>query len=153
MSTESPDSAVNPTAPVPPTGPVSPTAPFPPGSDASKLDSPKRAPASVPARPVVVEGKGKGKQFGKDELDKVKVTRTSGAWTAVIVGALLLIVLLIFIAENTEPTRVHLLLWWVELPLGVLLLFSLIIGVLATGLIGGARIFQVWRAARKSHKE
>ena len=142
MSTESAD----------PTKPAFPTES--PGHASLVPDSPKNAPvpAADSAPPAVAESKGKPKGSGKDALDKVKVTRTSGAWTAVVVGALLLVVLLIFIAENTEPTRVHLLLWWLELPLGVLLLFSLIIGVLATALIGGARIFQVWRAARKSHK-
>ncbi|ADG96707.1 conserved hypothetical protein [Segniliparus rotundus DSM 44985] len=94
------------------------------------------------------DAKGKG----VEHLDAVKHTRTGATWTAIIFGTLLLIVLLIFIVQNGEPTKVVFLSWDVSLPLGVLMLAAAIIGVLGTALVGAARMFQVWRAARKSHK-
>jgi uncharacterized integral membrane protein len=137
--------------------PVNPT--FPHGGDPlSATPSPtesslpaasdeRPAPSAVPSAPGK-DAKGKG----VEHLDAVKHTRTGATWTAIILGTLLLVVLLIFIVQNGEPTRVVFLEWDVSLPLGVLLLAAAIIGVLGTALVGAARMFQVWRAARKSHK-
>ncbi|MGL6236330.1 MAG: LapA family protein [Segniliparus sp.] len=148
MSTESADPAANPIAPAAPAGPAAPVSLGP--------DSPKNAPvpAADSAPPAIAESKGKPGKKGKgtEHLDAVKHTRTGAAWTGIILGTLLLIVLLIFIVQNQEPTKVVFLSWDVSLPLGVLLLAAAIIGVLGTALVGAARMFQVWRAARKSHK-
>ncbi|EFV13544.1 LapA family protein [Segniliparus rugosus] len=142
MSTEPADPAVDPIAPV---------SPAPPSAQAPSSLPP---PAKDSAPPAFAEDKGKPakKGSGVEHLDAVKHTRTGATWTAIILGTLLLIVLLIFIVQNGEPTKVVFLSWDVSLPLGVLLLAAAIIGVLGTALVGAARMFQVWRAARKSHK-
>ena len=148
MSTEPADPAVNPTAPVSPTSPTDlvPSDVGPPSG--------LPVPAADSAPPAIAESKGKPDKQGKgvEHLDAVKHTRTGATWTAIILGTLLLIVLLIFIVQNGEPTKVVFLSWDVSLPLGVLLLAAAIIGILGTALVGAARMFQVWRAARKSHK-
>lgn len=111
------------------------------------------APASVPApRSEGKAEKKSGSKIDADHLAAVKHTRTGATWTAIFVGSLLLIVLLVFIVQNQEPTKVVFLQWDVSLPLGVLLLVAAIIGVLGTSLVGAARMVQVWRAARKSAK-
>ncbi len=68
------------------------------------------------------------------------------AWVALIVAALLGIVLLIFILQNSESTEVEMLFWNFSLPLGVTILLSVIAGALVMALVGGVRIVQLRRA-------
>jgi uncharacterized integral membrane protein len=83
---------------------------------------------------------------------EVKFTRAGALWSALIVGFLILIVLLIFIAQNTESATFHFLGWDWSLPLGVAILASAVLGGLITVLSGAARIFQLRRAAKKNYK-
>ena len=80
---------------------------------------------------------------------KVPFTKSSAAWWALITGVLILIVLLIFIAQNLESTTIHFLGWSWESPRGIAFLVAAICGSLITVLTGGARMFQLRRAARK----
>lgn len=82
----------------------------------------------------------------------VKFTRAGALWSALIVGFLVLIVLLIFIAQNTESVILHFLGWEWSLPLGVSMLAAAVLGGLITVLAGAARIFQLRRAAKKNYK-
>lgn len=83
------------------------------------------------------------------DWDKVRATRTGRAWTGLIIGAIILVLLLVFIIQNLDSARLHLFVWEWDLPIGVAVLFSVIIGALLAGLIGGARILQLRRAAKK----
>lgn len=80
----------------------------------------------------------------------VKFTRMSAAWWAVILGSLFLIVLLVFIAQNTEAIEVRFLGWEWHSPLGVAFLASAVCGALITVLIAAARMIQLRRAANKN---
>jgi uncharacterized integral membrane protein len=82
----------------------------------------------------------------------VHFTRAAALWSALIVGFLVLIVLLIFIAQNTEPGTFHFLGWSWSLPLGVALLAAAVLGGLVTTLAGVVRIVQLRRAAKKNYK-
>ena len=82
----------------------------------------------------------------------VKFTRAAAAWTALIVGFLVLIVLLIFIAQNTESVQLTFIGWRWNLPLGVAILLAAVSGGLLTVAAGSARIFQLRRAAKRSLK-
>ena len=82
----------------------------------------------------------------------VKFTKAAALWSSLIVGFLVLIVLLIFIAQNTESGTFYFLGWSWSLPLGVALLAAAILGGLITFLIGAARIVQLRRAAKKNFK-
>jgi uncharacterized integral membrane protein len=84
--------------------------------------------------------------------DAVHFTRAAALWSALIVGFLVLIVLLIFIAQNTASGTFHFLGWSWSLPLGVALLASAVLGGLITTLAGVVRIVQLRRAARKNYK-
>jgi uncharacterized integral membrane protein len=80
----------------------------------------------------------------------VKFTRTASVWTSLTAGFLILIVLLIFIAQNTASTQFAFLnLRW-TLPLGVAILLASVCGGLITVLAGTARIYQLRRAAKKN---
>jgi uncharacterized integral membrane protein len=82
----------------------------------------------------------------------VHFTRAAALWSALIVGFLVLIVLLIFIAQNTEPGTFHFLGWSWSLPLGVALLAAAVLGGLVTTFAGIVRIVQLRRAAKKNYK-
>ena len=85
-------------------------------------------------------------------VKKVDFTRAAAVWTSVIVGLLILIVLLIFIAQNTESAEFAFLGWHWNLPLGVAILLAAVCGGLIASLAGAARLFQLRRAAKKNYK-
>ncbi len=75
-------------------------------------------------------------------------TKAAAMWTALILGFLILIVLLIFIAQNTTTTAFQFLGWHWSLPLGVAILFAAVAGGLITVAVGAVRMFQLRRAAK-----
>jgi uncharacterized integral membrane protein len=82
----------------------------------------------------------------------VKFTRAAALWSALVVGFLILIVLLVFILQNTDSTTVHLFGWAWSLPVGVAILLAAVGGGLVTFLAGTVRIIQLRRAAKKNYK-
>lgn len=82
----------------------------------------------------------------------VGFTRAAAMWAALILGFLILIVLLVFIAQNTESTAFQFLGWHWSLPLGVAILFAAVAGGLITVAVGAVRIFQLRRVAKKNLK-
>ncbi|UXA08558.1 DUF1049 domain-containing protein [Mycobacterium sp. SMC-2] len=79
-------------------------------------------------------------------------TRLAAAWWALVVGLVILIVLLIFVAQNTESLTVHFLAFHWNLPVGVGYLLSAAAGATTTVLVGAARIIQLRRTAKKQLK-
>jgi uncharacterized integral membrane protein len=86
------------------------------------------------------------------EVKKVHFTRAAALWTSVIVGLLILVVLLIFIAQNTESAEFAFFGWNWNLPLGVAILLAAVCGGLIASLAGAARLFQLRRAAKRNYK-
>ncbi|ORA64078.1 lipopolysaccharide assembly LapA domain-containing protein [Mycobacteroides franklinii] len=82
--------------------------------------------------------------------DAVKRTRAAATWTGVILGLLILILLLVFILQNLTDTTTHFLSWEIQMPLGITVLFAAITGAALTALVGGVRIIQLRRAAKKN---
>lgn len=80
----------------------------------------------------------------------VKFTRAAALWSSLILGFLVLIVLLIFIAQNTASTQFAFLTWRWDLPLGVAILFAAVCGGLITAFVSAARMFQLRRVAKKN---
>ena len=80
---------------------------------------------------------------------KIKRTRTSGLWVSVGFFALVLLLLLIFILQNSEKVKISFFGANPTLPLGVALLLAAVLGALLVALIGAARMVQLRRAARK----
>ncbi|WP_435061488.1 lipopolysaccharide assembly protein LapA domain-containing protein [Amycolatopsis thermoflava] len=83
---------------------------------------------------------------------KIKRTRVSGTWVAIIVALIILVFLLIFILQNLDSTTVAFLGMEGSMPLAVAMLFSAIAGAVLVALVGGARIFQLRKATRKANK-
>ena len=82
----------------------------------------------------------------------VTFTKAAAMWGALILGFLILIVLLIFIAQNTTSTEFAFLGWHWSQPLGVAILFAAVAGGLLTVAVGAVRIHQLRRAAKKNLK-
>lgn len=76
-------------------------------------------------------------------------TRTSRAFTGLVAGAIVLILLLIFILENTQSVKISFLGAGGHIALGVALLLGAVGGALLTGAIGAARIAQVRRHTKR----
>ncbi|AKE41467.1 hypothetical membrane protein [Corynebacterium kutscheri] len=81
---------------------------------------------------------------------QVKKTFAGGTWTALIVGALLLILLLIFIMQNQQSVTLEFFTWQFSVPAGVGTLLAAITGALIMALVGGVRIIQLRRQIRKA---
>jgi uncharacterized integral membrane protein len=79
----------------------------------------------------------------------VMFTRAAALWSALIMGFLVLIVLLIFITQNTASVDLTFFGWRWTLPLGVAILLAAVGGGLVTTVAGTARIYQLRRAAKK----
>lgn len=85
-----------------------------------------------------------------EQTEDVKFTRAAALWSSLILGFLILIVLLIFITQNTASTPFTFLTWHWSLPLGVAILLAAVGGGLITALVSAARMFQLRRAAKKN---
>lgn len=83
-------------------------------------------------------------------VTEVKFTRAAALWSALITGLLVLVVLLVFIVQNTESASMAFLGWHWTLPLGVQILLAAVGGALITVMVGAARIIQLRRAAKKN---
>jgi uncharacterized integral membrane protein len=76
------------------------------------------------------------------------LTRLAAAWWALVVGLVILIILLIFVAQNTGSITAHFLgLEW-SLSVGVGYLLAAVAGATATVLVGAARMIQLRRVAK-----
>jgi uncharacterized integral membrane protein len=111
-------------------------------------------PAAAAAPYPVVEGHGAGPgSMGQPEPGAkagraVKGGRVSALWIGVIAAAVLLIVLLVFIAQNSRQVTVRFL--WLDghMPLAIAILLSAVVGALLVAAPGTARIVQLRRAVR-----
>ena len=83
---------------------------------------------------------------GKDPLRR---SRTSSAWFAVVGLGALLLLLVIFIAQNTQDVEVSFLGWEGRAPLSVSLLVASLVGILLAVVAGSLRILQLRRRVRR----
>ena len=98
---------------------------------------------AVPAAPV-------GPVAGFDRKGHVRRSRVSGVWVGLIVGAVFLILLVIFIAQNLTRVSIHFLGFSGHLSLGLLVLIAAIAGLLIAALPGSIRILQLRRALKRN---
>jgi uncharacterized integral membrane protein len=81
---------------------------------------------------------------------RVPRTRTGAAWVTLIAAALLAILLIVFLVQNTRSTEISFLWMTTSTPLAVALLISAVGSVLVTLIVGTARITQLRRQVRKN---
>jgi len=106
--------------------------------------APASSDANAPADPTPTGGVG--------------ITRTGATWVSLVAGTIVLVLLLVFILENTTSTKVTYFGASGHLPLGVALLLAAVAGALLLGIVGTLRIAQLRhrfgrsRPNRSSHK-
>ncbi|MCS6711416.1 DUF1049 domain-containing protein [Brachybacterium sp. EF45031] len=69
--------------------------------------------------------------------------KTAGIWLALILGAIVLVLLLIFVIQNNIPTVFTYFGAQFTLPLGVAILLAAIVGALVMALVGSVRMMQM----------
>lgn len=84
--------------------------------------------------------------------DPLRGSRTSGLWFAVVASAIVLVLLIVFIAQNTEPARVAFLGWEGETPLAVALLAATVAGLFLAAIAGTMRIWQLRRRVKRESR-
>lgn len=85
--------------------------------------------------------------------DPVRRTRASNAWIAIIVFAVMLVLLLIFILQNTQSVEVSYFGANGRVSLAVAMLLAAVAGVLLTAIAGSLRIWQLRRHLRRSNRQ
>ncbi|MDQ1690348.1 MAG: hypothetical protein QOD87_456 [Pseudonocardiales bacterium] len=111
-----------------------------------------------PPPPAVPDGSGDGEPTapprrpapGFDQKGHVRRTRVSGVWIGLIGTALFLILLIIFVAQNSRQVPLHFFGWHGQFSLALAILLSAVIGVLLVAIPGSVRILQLRRALRKN---
>src|ERR1700674_4811977 len=88
-----------------------------------------------------------------EPLPGERQTRLSGAWTAIVIGLVALVVILVFILQNQQTVQVTFLVFQGHLPLAVALLFALILGAVIVVAFGAARILQLRMVAGRARRK
>jgi uncharacterized integral membrane protein len=138
-----------------------PQQPVPNQPGAGRLDQPAgheyRRPITDPvpgpnvsetATPQTAAARNEPPAPGFDERGRVSRGRVSRAWVGLIGTAIFLILLIIFIAQNSHPVSVHFLGWSGRFSLALTILASAIAGLLLVAIPGSLRILQLRRALR-----
>lgn len=118
---------------------AAPSAPAPAAPSSPTADT---APAPAPAAATADEA-----------APAKKASTTAAIWIALILGAAMLILLLVFIIQNNTPANFTYLTWQFDLPLGVAMLLAAIAGALIMALVGSVRIAQLSWQVRKFRKQ
>ncbi|MFI7581612.1 lipopolysaccharide assembly protein LapA domain-containing protein [Kocuria kalidii] len=113
------------------------------------------ASSSSADRPATGRQPAPRRQAGTDpDLDEQQGRGISGAmWTALLLGLLILVLLLVFILQNNVPAEFNYLGWAFSLPLGVAMLLAAVAGALIMGLVGSVRLFKLGHRVRRLEKE
>jgi uncharacterized integral membrane protein len=126
--------------------------PYPtPGAD--EPSGPSSVPAAnPPAPPVTVQAANStpGPAAGFDSKGRVRRTRSGAAWVGLIAAAVFLILLIIFIAQNTGRVSIKFLGLNGHMSLGLTILISAIVGLLIAAVPGTIRILQLRRSLKRN---
>lgn len=122
------------------------------GSGRAASGAPGRSPEQAPAGDRKTPA---AQRAGIDpSLDEHRGRGISGAmWTALILGLLILVLLLVFILQNNVPADFEYMTWRFRLPLGVAMLLAAVAGALVMALVGSVRLFTLGHRLRRLEKE
>ena len=87
------------------------------------------------------------------EKPKVKGSLAASTWIALIIGAILLILLIVFILQNQQSVELNIFAWSGEFPAGIAFLLFAIGGALVMALIGGWRMMELRRPMKHLGKK
>lgn len=114
--------------------------------------TPPPAPSTEPARTPPPASTGSAGEPTAPRVptadDPLRGSRTSGLWAAVIALGVVLLLLIVFIAQNTQKVNVSFLGWEGQTPLSVALLIATTAGLFLAAIAGTLRIWQLRRRVR-----
>lgn len=84
--------------------------------------------------------------------DPLRSSRASGIWAAVVALVVLLILLSVFILQNTRSVEISYFGWDGDAPLAAMLLIAVAAGLLIAVIAGSLRILQLRRRVRHEQK-
>ena len=84
--------------------------------------------------------------------DPLRASRTSGFWIGVLSLGLVLVLLIIFIAQNTRETAVSFLAWDGQVSVAVALLIATAAGLFLASVAGALRILQLRRRVHRDRR-
>lgn len=128
---EPPDDRQSPAGAMPPAGRPAPAAGHLPPAEPAHAHEPAPEPGHVPQDVVVTR------------------SRFGGLWVGLIVAAVILVLLLIFILQNSQTVRVDYFGLSGHLPLAVAILLGVAAGALLVALPGTVRILQLRKSVRR----
>ncbi len=112
----------------------------------------RHSPAPAPVDPNQPEGVPADESHrppaGFDERGKVRRGTISALWVGLVAAAIVLILLIIFIAQNLDRVTIHFLGFSGSLPVGLVALISAVVGVLIAAVLGTVRILQLRKALK-----
>src|SRR3954453_5346725 len=91
-------------------------------------------------------------ELDRQDGDPLRGSRTSGFWAATVGLGLVLLLLIVFIAQNTRQTTVSFLAWDGQVPVSVALLVAAVAGLFLAILAGLLRILQLRRRVRRARQ-
>ena len=90
---------------------------------------------------------------GTAPVELSKGGKTAGLWISLILGAIVLVLLLIFVIQNNQTAGFEYFSAQFDLPLGVAMLLAAIAGALVMALVGSVRMIQMGWTIRKLRKQ
>lgn len=114
------------------------------------MASPDQAPATATTGPATSADQGTAPR--PPEHHVIRRTRLGGAWVAVALFAVVLLLLLVFILENSQQVNIGYFGAHGHLPLGVALLLAAVLGILLVVIPGAGRMLQLRRTARRHRR-
>jgi uncharacterized integral membrane protein len=130
---------------IPPQQPPDPA----PSGGAPQPAGPPKVPTGQPTAAQIPSQPG-GPAAGFDTKGRVRRTRSGGAWVGLITAAVFLILLVIFIAQNTARVSIKFLGFNGHMSLGLTILLAAIVGLLIAAVPGTLRILQLRRALKRN---
>jgi uncharacterized integral membrane protein len=121
-----------------------------PPADGQRPPAPPQqtAPATEPASTPPPAPASNRAAPGKPTKDPLRGSRTSGLWATVIALGLVLLLLIIFVAQNTQKVNVSFLGWDGQTPLAVALMIATTAGLFIAAIAGSLRILQLRRRVK-----
>lgn len=109
--------------------------------------------ASPPERePVAPESTQGRRASGFDAEGHLKSSRSGALYFGLIVAALLSVIVLIFILQNSDSTTIRFFGFEGQFPIGVAMLLAAVTGILIVAVPGSVRILQLRRSLAKNEK-
>jgi uncharacterized integral membrane protein len=123
-----------------------------PASEPDGVPAPAPAPDDAAAPPTPSAPGGAPAPVAENYPVPTVRTRFGGLWIVLISGTVVLVLLLVFILQNSQRVEVHIYGGHWNAPLGVALLMASALGVLLVVVPGTGRIIQLRRAALRAHR-